>query len=84
MIAMNDYSVKNLISKGSFKCSCGKIHSAHLKDACICENALDYLPEYIEKLGGNKAYILADANTVKAGKSALDILDKKYKLELAR
>ena len=73
---MNDYSVKNLISKGSFKCSCGKIHSAHLKDACICENALDYLPEYIEKLGGNKAYILADANTVKAGKSALDILDK--------
>lgn len=80
---MNKYSVENLISKGEFVCKCGKKHSAHLKASCICENAVEKLPGFIKKLGGTKAYILADANTVEAGKAAFDVLNRNgtdYKL----
>ena len=73
---MKNYSVESLIEKGAFACPCGKTHAAHLKDALICEKAVEKLPHYIEKLGGTKAYILADVNTVKAGGAALDMLEK--------
>lgn len=73
---MKNYSVESLIAKGSFTCECGKTHSAHLKYALICEKAVEKLSQYIEKLGGSKAYVLADESTVKAGKAALDNLEQ--------
>ncbi|MBR0120969.1 MAG: sn-glycerol-1-phosphate dehydrogenase [Clostridia bacterium] len=72
---MNNYTVSSLISKGEFKCGCGKTHKAHLKDACICENAVEKLPEYIFKLGAKKAFVLADKNTLTAGRAALSVLE---------
>ena len=73
---MKNYSVESLIAKGAFACGCGKTHAAHLKDALICEKAVEKLPQYIKNFGGTKAYVLADVNTVKAGGAALEILEK--------
>ena len=73
---MKNYSVESLISKGAFECGCGKTHAAHLRDALICEKAVEKLPQYIKNLGGTKAYVLADVNTVEAGAAALEILDR--------
>ena len=73
---MKNYSVESLISTGAFECGCGKTHAAHLRDALICEKAVEKLPQYIKNLGGTKAYVLADVNTVEAGASALEILDR--------
>ena len=73
---MKNYSVESLISKGAFECGCGKTHAAHLRDALICEKAVEKLPQYLKNLGGTKAYVLADVNTVEAGAAALEILDR--------
>ena len=73
---MKNYSVESLISKGAFECGCGKTHAAHLRDALICEKAVEKLPQYIKNIGGTKAYVLADVNTVEAGAAALEILDR--------
>lgn len=61
-----EYSVEGLMARGSFMCPCGKMHSAHLKKAIICDNAIAQLPAEIRALGGNKPFIVADKNTLAA------------------
>jgi len=61
-----EYTVEGLMSRGSFDCPCGKVHSAHLKKAIVCDNAISFLPDEIKNLGGSKAFIVADKNTLAA------------------
>lgn len=61
-----DYTVDYLMSRGAFDCPCGKKHSAHLKKAIVCDNAIDALPDEIRALGGTKPFIVADKNTLAA------------------
>ncbi len=58
-----DYSVSSLLERGEYKCACGKIHKAGLKEACVEKNAVQKLGGYVKKYNGTKAYILADENT---------------------
>lgn len=60
------FTVDGILSRGEFACSCGKTHSAHLKKAIIRDGAITALPGKIKKLGGTKAYIVADKNTLGA------------------
>ena len=55
-----------LMRRPPFRCACGKVHSAHLKEALVCEGAIGQLPAYIKKYGGTRVYILADENTFAA------------------
>lgn len=70
-----DYSIEELINKGEFKCNCGRNHSAHLKKAFIYNNAIEKLSACVKELGGTKAYIVADLNTISAaGEKVLEHL----------
>ncbi len=63
----SQYDVSQLIKKKPFRCSCGKIHQAHLKDAVVGAGAVETLSEYVRKYGGTKAFVIADENTFAAG-----------------
>ena len=44
-------------------CECGKEHRSSVKEVFGGSGAISRLPEAIAKLGGTKAFILADENT---------------------
>ncbi|MCR5782525.1 MAG: sn-glycerol-1-phosphate dehydrogenase [Clostridia bacterium] len=74
---MSAYSVEELIRRPAFCCGCGKIHTAHLKDAVIGAGAVCETAAMLRKHGGTKAYILADENTfAAAGERVISNLDK--------
>lgn len=59
------------------RCSCGKIHNVDIDDVLIGKGVVNKLPEYIEKYGAKKPFLLADRNTFSAaGKSVCKILDE--------
>lgn len=70
-----DYSIEALLKNDGFECNCGKKHFAGISDVIIEQGAVKKLPELIKKFGGAKAFILADENTLKAGKSALCMIE---------
>lgn len=71
-----DYSVASLLERGEYKCACGKVHRAGLKEACVEKNAVEKLGAYVKKYNGTNAYVLADENTYKAaGKKAVSVLE---------
>lgn len=47
-------------------CKCGKVHRSSVKEVFGGSGAINRLPEAIDKLGGTKAFILADENTFAA------------------
>lgn len=47
-------------------CKCGKVHRSSVKEVFGGSDAISRLPEAIAKLGGTKAFILADENTFAA------------------
>jgi len=63
---MDNYTSSALLKMGSFKCSCGKTHTASLKSSLVEKGAISRLPEFVKALGGSRAYILADENTFAA------------------
>lgn len=64
-----DFSAAALISRGAFRCPCGKAHKAGLKAVCAEDGAIRRLPEFIRRFGGTKPYIIADENTFAAAGS---------------
>ncbi len=67
--------LNELMRRPAFRCACGKTHSAHLKEALICEGAIQRLSPFVRNYGGTKVYVLADENTfAAAGRQALQEL----------
>jgi len=65
--------VKNYL--GSPECSCGKTHTVAIDDVVIGKGVLARLPEFVEKYGAKKPFVLADRNTyLAAGEAVTDIL----------
>ena len=61
---------------GSPDCSCGKTHTVAIDDIVIGKGAAARLPEFIEKYGSKRPFILADRNTYKAaGETVAKILN---------
>ena len=56
----------SLLHREPFRCTCGRIHAARLKDAVIRENALSDTARILRGLGGAYPYIIADENTFAA------------------
>lgn len=65
-----DYTAAALIGRGAFACACGKTHKASIKAADIGPDAPAKLGEYLKRLGGTKAFVLADENTLAAAGDA--------------
>ena len=60
---------------GSPDCSCGKTHTVAIDDVVVGKGVIARLPEFVEKYGAKKPFILADCNTYKAaGEAVADIL----------
>ncbi len=60
---------------GSPECSCGKTHTVAIDDVVIGKGVLARLPEFVEKYGAKKPFVLADRNTYfAAGEAVTDIL----------
>lgn len=56
-------------------CSCGKVHKASVDCLLIEKGAVKKIPEFVEKYGAKKAFVIADVNTYSAaGKQVADIL----------
>lgn len=71
----NDYTAAALIRKGAFTCACGKTHKASLGACRVAPGAIGTLGGEVRLLGGTKAYVLADENTLAAaGEQALGSL----------
>ncbi|MBR0508833.1 MAG: sn-glycerol-1-phosphate dehydrogenase [Clostridia bacterium] len=69
------YTSAALISRGEFRCGCGKTHRAHLQAAVVERGAVRRLSEFTKKLGGTNAYMIADKNTyAAAGRQAEETL----------
>ena len=51
---------------GTEPCECGKVHTAAIDDVVIGKGAVGRLPEFVEKFGAKKPFLLADCNTFAA------------------
>ncbi len=70
------YSLSYLLENDGFACSCGKRHCGLVKDCIIGENALQQLPEILEKYNSRHPFVLCDTDTyAAAGKSVCALLD---------
>ena len=59
-------------------CDCGKVHRADMDDILIGKGVVSRLPDYIEKYGAKKPFLLADSNTFNvAGDMICNILQDK-------
>lgn len=57
-------------------CECGKIHTCSLDDYTVGKGVIEKLPEYLERYGAKKAFVIADANTFPvAGNKVISLLD---------
>lgn len=66
----------NTIISTTEKCECGKLHTCTVDDYTIGKGAVNKLPEYINKYGAKKAFIVADVNTYPiAGDKVCSLLD---------
>jgi len=53
------------------ECSCGRIHSADVREIIIEQGALARVPGIIKKYGGSKVFVVADSNTYAAAGKAV-------------
>lgn len=61
---------------GSAACSCGKKHEAAVEEVVTGSGAVAKLPEFVEKYGAKRPFLLADVNTwTAAGERIGDVLD---------
>lgn len=51
---------------GTDRCECGKVHTAAIDDVLIGKGVIDRLPEFVNKFGAKKPFLLADCNTFAA------------------
>ena len=61
-------------------CSCGKFHTANLKNVITGNNALTALPHEIGKLGVKKVFLMSDINTDRVAGSAVCSLLEENKI----
>lgn len=67
-----DYSFR----EGEICPRCAKIHKTSVKETRIKSGAVNDLPELIKKYGGERAFVVADANTYAVGgEKVVDILE---------
>lgn len=60
---------------GCAVCSCGREHDVAIDDVVVGKGAVKRLPEFVEKYGAKKPFVLADCNTFKAaGEAVTEIL----------
>ena len=63
---------------GSAECNCGKNHTVAIDEVVVGKGVIARLPEFIEKYGAKKPFILADRNTyAAAGEAVAAILKEK-------
>lgn len=67
-----DYTIESLLKNDGIDCECGKKHFAKVSDVIIEKGAVKTIAGLVKKYGGTRAFILGDANTLKAGAAALD------------
>lgn len=61
--------------KTTFKCSCGKTHSALIDDYLVQRGAIRKIPEYVKAYGTKKCFLLCDENTYQAaGRQVEEVL----------
>ena len=60
---------------GSPECTCGKTHIVAIDDVVVGKGVLSRLPEFVQKYGAKRPFVLADRNTYKAaGEAVAEIL----------
>ncbi|MBO4353803.1 MAG: sn-glycerol-1-phosphate dehydrogenase [Clostridia bacterium] len=70
-------TIEEYIDRGIFTCKCGKVHGPKIKKAVIGDGVLEKVPEILKELGGTRAFVISDPNTLEAaGKRVCGILDK--------
>ena len=63
---------------GFEKCSCGKVHDVAIDEVVVGKGVIARLPEFVEKYGAKKPFVLADKNTyAAAGEAVIGILKDK-------
>ncbi len=60
-----------MVFKKEFMCSCGRMHRAGIDGYLLESGAIKRIPEYIEKYGCKKPFIVADVNTFEAAGEAV-------------
>ena len=64
---------------GTDRCQCGKVHTVAIDAVITGKGAIAYLPEFVEKFGAKKPFLLADCNTfAAAGARVCAALESKH------
>ncbi len=72
-----EYTRAWLMANDGFLCDCGKHHYGKLKDCIIGENALDRIPDMVQKYSAAHPFVLCDKDTyAAAGGAVCEILEK--------
>lgn len=62
---------------GSSHCNCGKVHDSAIDELIVGKGAVNRLPEFVQKYGAKKVFLLADKNTfAAAGETVCNVLNK--------
>lgn len=61
---------------GTGNCACGKVHDVTIDEVVIGQGAINRLPEFVERYGAKKPFLLADCNTfAAAGEKVCGVLN---------
>jgi glycerol-1-phosphate dehydrogenase [NAD(P)+] len=66
------HDIGKILKQGGFNCSCGRYHSAAVKDIVVSSGAVAKVPALIKKHGGKKAFLISDLNTHEAAGKAVE------------
>jgi glycerol-1-phosphate dehydrogenase [NAD(P)+] len=76
MINANAFSISDYLNR-TFTCNCGMNHKTELKDVEISAGAVKKIPQFMNKYGYRKAFIVCDCNTVEVcGHAVKSVLDQ--------
>lgn len=77
-------SASELITLGSFDCSCGRTHSTNTKHCIIESGAIKHLPALLDELHSRKPFILSgEKSFAAAGEAVLNVL-KENNIEFSK
>ena len=69
--------LKDLLSLGTFECTCGKQHSPGVAKVIIEKGAVKKLPSLLEEIGAKKPFLLSGHDTFQAaGDAVCAVLEK--------
>lgn len=81
---INNISLEELVSLGSFECECGKVHSPGVSKVIVEKGALNSLPALLKQIGASKPFLLSGHDTFEAAGAGVTAVLEKNGIDYAK